>query len=450
MQLHNWKSYLKDQLVCIWSMKIAKTAVSLFASSGIGDIALMRCGFSVLVANELLPDRCSLFKKNFPETKMVEGSIWQKKDEIISTTKLLLKGEKLDFVLVTPPCQGMSKNGRGKLLSEINAGRRPKFDPRNLLIIPALEVINALKPETIVFENVSEMVNTCIPFENEILPILTIIDRKLGEYEIDSKVLEFADYGLPQRRQRLITVASKNQNHKIFFRNFNTLLPSPTHSKKPSNSQKPWVTVRDVISNLEPLDGKSKCQSDVDPWHRVSELDDRKYWWIFHTQPGASAFHNQCVECGFDKNPTHRSGKNSEGINRASVQTPIYCESCGALLPRPTVKKDGEVKLMKGFTSAYKRMDWDLPASAITRNFSYVCSDNKIHPEQHRTLSIREACLLHTISDADYVFEYHDGEKAKLTAVRDTLGESIPPTMLSIIFKFLQEISKAEFDRIRN
>ena len=92
------------------------TAISLFCSSGIGDLALRRVGIDVLVANELVRERSDLFKNNFPTTHLIEGSIWEKRNEIINKTVELLKGSTLDFALVTPPCQGMSKNGRGKLL----------------------------------------------------------------------------------------------------------------------------------------------------------------------------------------------------------------------------------------------------------------------------------------------------------------------------------------------
>ena len=115
-----------------------KFAISLFSSSGIGDIALKKSKYNVLVANELLEDRSKLYKLNFPETEMITGDIWIKKEEIIKTTKKIVRNNKLDLALVSPPCQGMSKNGRGKLLSEIKAGRRPKEDPRNALIIPAI------------------------------------------------------------------------------------------------------------------------------------------------------------------------------------------------------------------------------------------------------------------------------------------------------------------------
>lgn len=422
------------------------TAVSLFSSSGIGDIALRKCGIDTIVANELLGDRCALFRRNFCETYLVQGSIEEKKSEIILETKNRLKGQVLDFALVTPPCQGMSKNGRGKLLAEISAGRRPKIDPRNLLILPALEILKELEPTTVIFENVSEMVNTSIPFNGEVLPILDIIREELRGYEVEPKVVEFSDYGIPQRRLRLITIATKSAKLKTYKGNFGSLFPTATHSKEPDGDLKKWVTVRDTISHLEDLDGENKLKSERDPLHRVSKLDKLKYWWVSNTPPHKSAFDNQCLQCGFDKNTTHASKKNSAGVNKASSETPIFCEQCGSLLPRPSVNKNGSIKLMTGFTSAYKRMDWDLPASAITRNFPYVCSDNKIHPEQHRALSIREACMLHTLSTDDFYFETEVGVSAKHTTIRDTLGESIPPMILQIIVNKLQSIDAGTYN----
>jgi DNA (cytosine-5)-methyltransferase 1 len=417
------------------------TAISLFSSSGIGDVALKKCGINTIVANELLPDRCSLFRRNFPETHLVEGSIEEKKSEIIAETKLRLDGTSLDFALVTPPCQGMSKNGRGKLLAEINAGRRPKIDPRNLLILPALEIIKELKPTTVIFENVSEMVNTSIPFNGDVTPIIEIIKTELNEYQVEAKVIEFADFGVPQRRLRLITIATRNKKLVKHKQNFGSLFPLATHSRNPSKNLKKWVTVRDTIAHMEVLDGKDKLVSNQDPLHKISKLDELKYWWVKNTPANKSAFDNQCIECGYDGNPNHSSKKDTTGVNRASSETPLYCKQCKSLLPRPTVQKNGALKLMTGFTSAYKRMDWNLPASAITRNFPYACSDNKIHPEQHRTLSIREACMLHTISESDFYFETEIGVVAKHTTIRDTLGESVPPMILQIIFNNLNQIA---------
>ena len=117
---------------------------------------------------------------------------------------------------------------------------------------------------------------------------------------------------------------------------------------------------------------KGKNIDSCNPLHKVPLLDDKKIWWLSNTPEGATAFNNQCVnpECLYNGNTLHGAKHNKEGINRANSDTPLYCEKCGSLLPRPYVEgKDGQKRIMKGFTSAYKRMSWDEPASTLTQNF---------------------------------------------------------------------------------
>jgi DNA (cytosine-5)-methyltransferase 1 len=425
-----------------------KLAISLFASAGIGDVACKKLGFDVIVANELISERVDLFEYNFPETKMIQGDIYEKKEEIVRESISRLNGRELDYALVTPPCQGMSKNGRGKLLSEIRNGNRPEVDPRNLLIFPALEVIRALEPKTVVFENVPEMENTIVPYKKGAETILNIIKQELSGYIVDHKVVEMANYGIPQRRQRLITIATRDQSLIQRYEFACTLFPDETHSRNSTLGKKPWITVRDAISHMESLDSRTKTKSASDPWHKVNKLDEKKYWWISKTPEGKTAFDNQCDSCGFSENLTHTAKKTKEGINRASSETPIYCSKCGSLLPRPTTEKNGEKFLMKGFTSAYKRMSWDLPASAITRNFMYVCSDNKVHPSENRTLSIREAMILHTLDESLYEWKYNSGNTVTLSSIRDALGESIPPQMLEKVFLHLESIQNGKVEEL--
>jgi DNA (cytosine-5)-methyltransferase 1 len=107
--------------------------VSLFASSGIGDLALRALGVKMLVANELLPDRASLFQANYPETLMIPGDIREISEKLLLATQKSLGGRRLDLLFATRPCQGMSKNGRGKLLRGVRDGLRSQIDPRNQL-----------------------------------------------------------------------------------------------------------------------------------------------------------------------------------------------------------------------------------------------------------------------------------------------------------------------------
>lgn len=95
---------------------------------------------------------------------------------------------------------------------------------------------------------------------------------------------------------------------------------------------------------------------------------------------------------------------------------------------------------MRGFTSAYKRMSFDRPASALTRNLSYACSDNKLHPEQNRVLSLREAFILHTIDRFQYEWKRRDGRAVSDKTIREIIGESIPPDGLRQIIDFLFQV----------
>ena len=85
-------------------MKTTLTAVSLFASGGIGDLALRKAGVTTLVANEVVGERISIFKRNFPETLMIDGDIWKKSKEIIDAANSMLNGNDLDILVATPPC----------------------------------------------------------------------------------------------------------------------------------------------------------------------------------------------------------------------------------------------------------------------------------------------------------------------------------------------------------
>ena len=418
-------------------------AISLFSSAGIGDLAFQKLPVEVLLSCELIEDRHQVYLHNFPNTFQVTGDIWQKQGVIVKKTKELLKGEALDILFATPPCQGMSKNGRGKLLQGIREGRKPSLDSRNRLIIPTLEIARALKPRLVVFENVPEMESTLIEDSNgRLVPILELVSEMLGhEYTGRGEIVEFADYGIPQRRQRLITVFSREPQFKEHLQLLGSLLPFRTHSQAGSGKMKRWVTVRDVISNLPALDAKDATSARGEhPLHFVPLLDADKYFWVSNTPPEKQAFDNQCVACGFQENPGHYAAHDENGINRTSNETPIRCQRCGELLPRPWVRKGSEVRLMKGYTSAYKRMAWDFPASALTTNFAYACSDNKVHPSQNRVLSIYEALLLHTVTDYKFEFKRKDAKGVGAGLIYHIIGESIPPRGLEIIFRHLIDL----------
>lgn len=421
-------------------------AISLFSSSGIGDLGLKANNINTVIACELLPERMKLFLNNYPEAKGFCGDIWTLKDEIISYYQNTY--DENPFILIaTPPCQGMSSNGMGTILNNLKKGIRPQFDPRNKLIVPAVEIAKVLQPEWIIFENVPNMVNTVIEDNNGVINIIDYINRELGDtYVGRPNIVDVANYGVPQHRSRLITILTRNENGKRFFKQNGFLMPVATHSEQASIFTDRWLTLRDVISNLPPI--CSRKGENIDPentLHKVPLLDETKLFWISNTPEGQTAMNNQCVnpDCLYQGNDLHGSKHNIEGINRANTDTPLYCKKCGALLPRPyTIDKiTGKKRIMKGFVSAYKRMSWDKPASTLTQNFQYACSDNKIHPSQDRVLSLYEGLIIQTIILYPYSFIV-DGKQATDSVIRDTIGESIPPLLTDKIVKYILEISR--------
>lgn len=434
-------------------------AISMFSGAGIGDTGLSAAGYDVIAANEISQDRAALYALNFPDTKIFVDDAWNTCSPIIEfvNEKLRILNEPEVFLFIaTPPCQGMSQNGAGTILNNVRKGQRPRFDPRNRLIIPALKVAQATRPRWVVFENVIGMKHTVIEDEDgSIKKIVDLIPHYLGsEYEGGFYAVEFADYGLPQRRQRLISVYTRDETAKRSFRCGAKFVPDATHDAKGLHGRKKWINLSEVLTGFRPLDAIN-AEKAVDPTnrlHRVPVLDPKKYEWIRHTPKKGSAFDNQCInpECGFQENPTHGTTRGEDGINRANRGTPLHCVKCAALLPRPYTKEtDGTLRIMSGYTSAYKRMCWDLPSPTLTQNLSYPCSDHKVHPSENRVLSLAEACKLQSISDYNYkwgsvVIRGKKRDIAPDTVIKDCIGESVPPLFTEILGRHLAGFAEGE------
>lgn len=425
-------------------------AVSLFSGAGIGDIGFHAAGIEFIAMCELEPDRAELARLNFPAATVFAGDINRVGSDVVRCAQERLGGQELFLLTCTAPCQGMSKSGQGTLLRNIRLGKRPKLDPRNRLILPALKTIAALRPRFVVFENVIEMRNTVIEDDNgRLVRILDCVAEQLGEdYSGAAYDVEFADYGIPQRRKRLITVYTRDEAAARQFRSGIPMIPHPTHAKDGRDGRRKWVSVWEAIQDFPTLDAGNKrsAESRSVEFHRVPLLDQKKYEWVRHTPAGQSAFDNQCVNpgCGFSKNRSHGATRNGHGINQSNKDTPLYCEACGALLPRPyTQEPDGSMRIMSGYTSAYKRMAANLPAPALTRNLSFACSDHKLHPFQNRVLSLAEAMRIHTLAQCGYKwgpFRTPAGkqrEHAPDNLIRLVIGESIPPAFLRMLGEHL-------------
>jgi len=415
-----------------------RKAVSLFSSAGIGELGLQAAGLEILIANELLPARVKLYRENFAH-EILEGDISDRKRELVEKAESSLAGEELFLLYATPPCQGMSSNGMGKLNSETRLGRRGHEDQRNRLVIPAMDVAVALKPRWILLENVPGMEKTEIRTVGKRCEnIISYIRRRLGsDYVGGAEVVACEDFGVPQRRKRLITIFTRDPfGKRLFDLNGSFFAPS---------MREPRVTLKQAIGATPPLDarvGKNEARW-FHPYHYVPVMSDLKYHWVRHTKEGSTAFNNQCVnpKCRCQDNPGHQDVM-IDGKWVSSKEIPIYCKKCGHLLPRPHVTVDGRPRLLRGFHSAYRRMKWDETARTLTQNFIYEASDNKIHPYQNRVLSVYEALVLQTITRYSYRFEL-DGKIISTAQIAEVIGESVPPYLIEKICSMMVQTSCA-------
>jgi len=415
----------------------------LFSSAGIGDLGLSANGIDVIASSELIEQRHQLYQANFPSTHCFTGDVWIHKDQLVDCVLRRLKGEELFLVMATPPCQGMSTNGVGKLLAEVRAGNRPATDERNRLIIPTMDVVTALRPRWLVLENVPAMRNTIIISRTgEPINLLDFVTSEMGsEYVGASEVVSCSDYGVPQVRKRLITILTRDaEGAHYFHRNGGTFFP-------PNSKTKPH-TLRQAIGHLPALDPfvGPRAHTDFHPLHYVQKMGPEKHWWISSTPEGETAFNNQCIadSCGHAGNSAHVDRTAADRAT-SGERSALFCEKCGSLLPRPSLmdERTGKRRLIKGFHSAYRRMRWDEPARALTRNFPFEASDNKIHPDQHRPLSIYEAMVIQTIAQYDFSFDLN-GKCANRKVIADVIGESVPPLLIDSIARRILEVSAEE------
>jgi DNA (cytosine-5)-methyltransferase 1 len=238
-------------------------AVSLFSSSGVGEAFLGSLNIDVVVANELLEDRAMLYSSLYKTTKMIVGDINNKNifDKIVK-----LSG-KVNLLIATPPCQGVSVAGKNRTLNEMLK------DERNHLIFKTFNFINIKKPEYILIENVPNFLKLKLPFEGKLLTLLEIVKILYGKkYLIDTRVLDASEYGVPQKRNRAVIIMYKNGL-----------------SWKWPEKTKP-ITVQEAIGSLPSLEADEKSSI---PWHFSRNHSKEHVLWMKHTPTGKSAFENK-------------------------------------------------------------------------------------------------------------------------------------------------------------
>ncbi len=320
--------------------KAGLTAVDIFSGGGALTLGLKRAGFNVIGAVEVEPHAFSTYKANHPDVQAFKQDIRTIKGE--SLLKLSSSG-RIDLLAGCPPCQGFSN-----LTTKY---KRP--DPRNELINEMGRLIKEIKPEAVMMENVPGLAKKGKDLFDDLLKLML----SLG-YIFEYKILQVADYGVPQSRRRLVLLAGKG---------FPIDFPSPTHSRVESKNRKQWITVGSVIKDMpEPItlnESRKRGGPQGFNWHIVRNMSPENQKRLLKTKPGKS---------------------------RTSIPNHL----------RPKCHKN----LNSGFTNVYGRMSWDNVSPTITGGCTTLSKGRFGHPEKNRTISVREAALLQTIP-IDYIID---------------------------------------------
>ena len=322
------------------------TAIDLFSGAGGLTVGLKKAGFRVVAAAEIDEDSVNTYRANHPEVRVFHEDIRKVQGhDILEATGL----KKIDLVAGCPPCQGFSKF----------TDKNDKRDPRNELILEMARIIEELRPRICMMENVPGLAKRgrglLRKFENKL--------ESLG-YVITKKVLQLADYGVPQSRRRLVLLAG---------RGFKIDLPEPTHARTPDATNKAWVVLREVLKKTGKPISYSKAKLSGGPqkygWHVIRDLKPISIERLKHLTPGGSRM----------------------------------------ALPRRLRPKCH--KTAKGFQNVYGRMSWDDVAPTVTSGCTTLSAGRFGHPEENRTISVREAALIQTFPKT-YRFEAEMIEKA--------------------------------------
>ena len=194
--------------------------------------------FNVVVSNDVWNDALVTYQANYPDTKVVLGDITNQsvKNDLLQH----FAQKKCDVIIGGPPCQAYSM-----------AGNRDTNDPRAQLFNEYLAMVSSLKPKVCVMENVKGILSVKYK-DSSVRVIDKIIEEftKLG-YEVEYKLLNSADYGVAQRRERLIIIAHIPATGVIGHPNatHNSCIDHANDSDV-SDKLLPWVSVRTAINSL--------------------------------------------------------------------------------------------------------------------------------------------------------------------------------------------------------
>lgn len=361
-------------------------AADLFSGAGGMSLGLEQAGMRVVFGADFDQDALQTHAHHFAGMSVD----WDLGDpERVEEVGRILRAVNVDVLAGGPPCQPFSKAGRSGMRYLVQHGLREPHDKRRDLWQSYLEIVRLAKPRAVIMENVPDMA-----LDREMF-ILRSIVRRLEDwgYSVQERVIDTYRYGVPQFRQRLILVA----------------LEGGMEFEWPAESDKK-VTLGNAIRDLPPVGPKEGWLS-----------DEHRQTWRPYGGP-RTAFQKEM-----------RSGVPDEHAHRVydHVTRRVRDDDAAAFEHLDTKTKyselPDELKRYRDdiFDDKYKRLDANDLSRTIT---AHIAKDGYwyIHPEQNRTITIREAARIQTFPD-------HFRFAGPPTAAFKQIGNAVPPHLARAI-----------------
>ena len=344
------------------------SAVDLFCGVGGLTYGLRQAGINV-VAGLDIDERCRYPFKENNKAKFISKDIREFTSAELSE---LYPKDSIKLLVGCAPCQPFSAHTR--------KNKDRSSDERWSLLDDFGRLVEKVNPHLIAFENVPliRKENIFTNFCNKL--------RSLYYYLHPELIVYCPDYGIPQKRRRLVLIASTWDKFE--------LLPK-THSSSPEDGLLPFQTVEDAIGDLLKIDDGVECQQDR--LHRSRKLSDVNKRRIKQSNPG-------------------RTWKDWD----EELRLPCHQKPSG-----------------KGYTTVYGRMEWDDLAPTITTQFINLGSGRFGHPEQDRALSLREGALLQTFPEG-YKFIEPDSP-ITVGRIAAYIGNAVPVQLAKVIGESIQK-----------
>jgi DNA (cytosine-5)-methyltransferase 1 len=377
--------------------------------AGVGGIAtgFHAAGIETILAIEKVSSCVDTYRANHPNTEVVNSDI-----RLVKNDKILeVCGTDVDIVTAGMPCETFSTAGKTS---------RSFYDNRQTLFSEAIRISNIVNAKVILFENVPGFANKKIVKGGErlVIDLLRNELRDFGYKNIFEVVLNSKNFGIPQSRERIFVLATKDE--KIKF--------SPPHSKFNP------VTVGEAFANLPLVDTvgpKHSHQFQRVTNHYCKLMADYKFWKI-----------KKSNSCSYQKSPNHRE----RTVQRFKmIQTGEGLKSLFDRHSEDEIKQLQEQRILpkKWYIQRNRRLDSDEVSPTVTSH----CIDELLHPNLHRAITVREAARLQSFPDAynfvggpeicPHIYETQDKY--------EQIGDAVPPIMAYHWASYLKELLNDDF-----